>query len=303
MSDDAPDDPGHYCPDCGYDLRGIQSLRCPECGLKIDPLAVTSRIAWANRKHIGRIRAFWRTLIGATFSPKALAGAAAGPVEFRSGQIFRWTVVLLASIPIAALLLGVFAWLGGTNVVNLLGDNPLQNITFGAAGSWLWGFSWEMAFLWSAGATLWPILPLGICFSFFLATAAARFWFAASPLTATLRQRAVAMSEYACAPLAWMILPLLALTGALTVQEQPNNTFIGTLTLLSFAYFIGFVLILFAWWWSTLRLLSRTTHCSAGRLLAAGVLVPVGWIFCAAIGLAVFPALAGLLWLMFDSLR
>src|SRR2546430_12165891 len=82
--------PQRFCPDCGYDLRGLTSGRCPECGLLIDDAALAaSPIPWVHRRRIGRVRAFFRTLMLTTFRPKRLAAAAAVPVDYREAQRFR----------------------------------------------------------------------------------------------------------------------------------------------------------------------------------------------------------------------
>src|SRR5256885_10861457 len=62
------------CPACGYDLRAIQSDRCPECGLAIDrALGVASQIPWTHRKRIGTWRAYARTAFLVMLRPSRIA--------------------------------------------------------------------------------------------------------------------------------------------------------------------------------------------------------------------------------------
>lgn len=68
LSESAPSAPGAarledaYCPQCGYQLRGLTSACCPECGFDLavvrDPV---SRIPWVHRTRIGRLRAYFQT--------------------------------------------------------------------------------------------------------------------------------------------------------------------------------------------------------------------------------------------------
>src|SRR5262245_15490774 len=51
------------CPQCGYDLQGIDSARCPECGELLDREHLArSRIPWVSRGEIGRAAAYVRTV-------------------------------------------------------------------------------------------------------------------------------------------------------------------------------------------------------------------------------------------------
>ena len=59
MAQTPPDLPplpeGIYCLDCGYDLRGSTSARCPECGFSLELLRTgESQIPWAHRRELGR---------------------------------------------------------------------------------------------------------------------------------------------------------------------------------------------------------------------------------------------------------
>src|SRR5439155_13935145 len=94
---------GLYCPECGYDLRGIESPRCPECGQSIDRATLAeSRIPWVHRHEIGRFRAYWRTLWLATLRPKRIATDIAAPAHPRDAELFRRLTVLIAALPLCA---------------------------------------------------------------------------------------------------------------------------------------------------------------------------------------------------------
>lgn len=58
-TDDAPEAMG-FCWQCGYDLRGLGELRCPECGFRFDAEAVKDlNAAWA----LERIQGFRRATL------------------------------------------------------------------------------------------------------------------------------------------------------------------------------------------------------------------------------------------------
>ena len=91
------------CPECGYDLRAIESGRCPECGLEIDRAAMSvSRLPWAHRRKIGRIRAYWRTNRLAIVRRRRLAEEINRPVSFSDARRFLLVTATLAWIPAAA---------------------------------------------------------------------------------------------------------------------------------------------------------------------------------------------------------
>jgi hypothetical protein len=59
---------GLLCARCGYDLRGLPSTCCPECGLPFDPSEVPPvDVPWLRRRQIGTFRAYfttvWRVLL------------------------------------------------------------------------------------------------------------------------------------------------------------------------------------------------------------------------------------------------
>src|SRR5688572_15202434 len=102
-------EPMLLCPGCGYDLRGIESERCPECGVLVDRAgAVISRIPWAHREQIGKWRAYWRTVRRAMFHPVALAAEVSRPVRFDDAKRFSRRTALLAWATLVPLIL--WAW-------------------------------------------------------------------------------------------------------------------------------------------------------------------------------------------------
>jgi hypothetical protein len=288
-------DAGRFCPDCGYDLRGIDSDRCPECGLGLHGAAGFA-IPWSHRQEMGRARAFWRTVRLAAVHPKSLATAAGEPVEYAAAQRFRWLVVALASLPPIVFFL-IYVWRKrGTRFLSVAGNDLLSFLP------WLADPLREIALIWSAGATFAPVLPIGVVVMFFLATGAAGYWFRPGHLNVARQDRAVAISRYACAPLAWLPVPVamagvavgLTATGFLADFPSPRDWLV-----------LGApaALILVAGWRTSLVLLGRTTHCGAGRLAAAAVGLPLSWLLSAVIGLGVLPFLIGFIWIVIDGFR
>src|SRR5947199_1961648 len=143
------------CPECGYDLRGIESGRCPECGSAFDPATLHhSRIAWAHRQRIGRVRGYWRTVMDGTFHPARLADACAGPVSWRDAQRFRLITILIASIgPIIFIVLALRE--GGTGGLFNFNMDSLRR-------SDLNGRAIDLQVPFYAGYLLWPTMLICI---------------------------------------------------------------------------------------------------------------------------------------------
>jgi len=295
VSPDAAADAGRFCPACGYDLRGIDSDRCPECGLALN-VAAGFTIPWSHRKEMGRLKAFWRTVRLASVQPKRLAMAVAEPVEYAAAQRFRWVVIALASLPPIVFFLVVVWCKGGTGFLSVVGSDLRSFLP------WLGNPLRELAVIWSAGATLVPVLPIGMVAMFYLATGAAGYWFRPAHMSVARQNRAVAISRYACAPLAWLPLPValaaavvaLTVSGYLDYHPAPRDWMI----LIALA-----CVILAVGWRTALVLLARTTHCGPGRLVAAGIGLPLSWLLSAVIGLGVVPFAVGFIWIVIDSFR
>jgi hypothetical protein len=164
----------------------------------------------------------------------------------------------------------------------------------------------EPLFCWSAGAMLPPVLPIGILLALAIITVAPSYWFHPRQIPLVRQNRAVAVSAYLCAPL--VLLEVLLLIGGVSLAlSKIDGIEQSPIFLVLWLFYgvgaIGSVLLLLLMWWNTLRVLSRTTHASAGRLAAAGALIPFSAVVAMIIGLGVFPAFVGFIWLIIDSVR
>ena len=291
------------CPACDYDLRGITSARCPECGLVIEN-APPLTIPWEHRRQMGYVRAFWRTVRLAMFQCRRLAQAVGAPVDEKAAKRFRLIVSLIAAAPPAAILLAVMWHEGGTGFINV----ATLDINDSGWGSARLAIGWEWSTLWSGGATLVPILPIGMLLTIWFATGSARLWFRERSESGG-EKRSATLSMYACAPLIWLPIAAAAVAGLLAfgalqnLPTGPEGPFLWLGTALGVICVVITLVCLVAWWLGTLQLLSRTTNCSWSRLIATGIFLPIGWAFSAVIGLGLWPCFAGLLWIAIDSLR
>ncbi len=90
-----------FCPACGYNLRGIDSRNCPECGREFDPATLAmSQIPWVHRKEIGRLKAYFKTLWMLTFHPVRFGEEASRPVCLKSARRFCWVNLALVIVPV-----------------------------------------------------------------------------------------------------------------------------------------------------------------------------------------------------------
>ena len=169
------------CPQCGYDLRGLPDARhCPECGLEIDPEAAPQpRIPWIYRKRIGLSAAYFRTVWLATLRPRQLAAEVERPVAYRDALRFRLLTCLLATLPIAALLVAVMAGYGSAGFLTVLHPDRIRNLMTAHANEVEPGTPWVFgaAIPWESGATLPPVLPVALLAAFVLVSGAATYAF------------------------------------------------------------------------------------------------------------------------------
>ena len=294
------------CPACGYDLRGLTSDRCPECGLTIDRAAV-SRIPWVHRARIGRFRAYWRTAWMATARTAALAAEVQRPVDLRDGQTFRWINVLIAWVPLA----GLTAW-AGTTVSSNNGFAPIVNghisgVVFNAINS-ADVVPLGLTVPYTVGLATPGVLPAAALLALVLLTGAASYFFHPRRLPVGRQNRAVAASYFACAPLALLPIPTAAVLVALLYDrgilgEKGELEPYGVQLAIGVTMTLGTLLILAALAFATLRLLRRTTLNGVGRQAASAVAILLLWAASITVPIVGVPWVVGFVRLMVASLR
>lgn len=295
------------CPDCGYDLRGIASARCPECGLAIDREQLgVSRIPWSHRRLIGRVRAYGRTVWRATFHTRRLSAEAARPVHYGDAQRFRLVTVLIATLTLLAVIAGAVALGGGIDELSEeLSDLPLDGFDYTAGRSSPTGV-YDLVLPWAAGAMVLPVIPLGILVFMLLVTGVASYWFHPAALPVVRQNRAVALSYYACAPLAFLPVPGVTI-GALMLMAsagwETDQSLARSFLFLILLTYVTLPLIVLATYVATLRLLRGAAQAGAGRMWLAAIVIPVTWVLSAALALFVLPWVVGFVSLVIESFR
>src|SRR5687768_16859009 len=102
------------CGPCGYNLRGVDSSRCPVCGAAFDRNHLVSNlIPLEQKRQIGRILAYFRTADAVTRRPRDVAAKASHPVSLKAAKRFTTItviVVFLSLLPVVATMLQGFAY-------------------------------------------------------------------------------------------------------------------------------------------------------------------------------------------------
>src|SRR4051794_19450783 len=99
----APAQQDLFCIACGYNQRGINSDRCPECGQDFSKLPPSpTRLSWLHRRHIGMLRAYWRTAGMVMFHTKEFCRQIDTPISLRDAKMFWLLTIVQAWLPIAA---------------------------------------------------------------------------------------------------------------------------------------------------------------------------------------------------------
>lgn len=242
------------CPHCGYDLRGTDSPRCPECGKPVNRQN-PSPIPWSHRRAVGRVRAFARTAVMAAVHPRRLAAAVAGPVSLADALAFRRATAAVAAV----------ALLVPLTVTAFLPDvGPL-------AGAVAHPLAWRAELL------AVPVVWVGVWLAVHTSAGVCTYWFHPRSLPVEQQNRAVALAYYACGPLALLPVPIacgvLTAAAALYVDRYPAVKaaagFFGLTTS------VTAVAIFVAWARTTRFLLAQTTHCGRVRRASLSLGMPV----------------------------
>ncbi|MBN1343620.1 MAG: hypothetical protein JXQ73_13110 [Phycisphaerae bacterium] len=270
------------CVDCGYNLRGLTTDRCPECGRAFDRASlIASQIPWVVRRQIGTIRAYWRTVWMVILRNARFCNEAGVPLSYRDAQLFRWVTILHVYLPflIATLVACAFRPLA----------DPFVDYFF---------------------KTIWPLAALHACLILFLLgiTGVPSYFFHPACLTVEQQDRAIALSYYTCAPLAvttavWLVIALVWLpikVAGINISADPFDLLMALeraptpLRVWVFsAGILGFGLMAMQpalWWWALVDLAKRSMpDTNRSRLVALAV--PILWVAISLVTLLIIPLL------------
>jgi hypothetical protein len=237
------------CLKCGYNLRSLTGNHCPECGESLEPLrSLDPQIPWVHRERLGAFRAYWQTVFLVLRKRKRLCWEMVRPVSFADSQRFRWVAVLHVWVPIVLASLLVYCLEASAVTPGAFGDDVIHDIVM-------------------AG---WPLVTW--CIAVFLALAAVTglpsCFFHPRALPLEQQNRAVALSYYACAPLAWAPIPIaMAMAASVVYLRRP----VVAACLGGVALFLLAVLVV-AWWGTLIELLWHVRRQRRGRAVLVAVM-------------------------------
>jgi hypothetical protein len=276
-----------HCPHCGYDLRHIDSERCPECGEAIDRSRLgQSIIPWLHRARIGRYRAFWRTVNLVSLRPARLGREMNVPANLPDAQRFRWMVVLHAFVPVVIALFPLARGFYYNSLARLfwVANDPVGSIV-------------QSLIVLAALAA--------VAIGLFAVTGVAGHFFHPKTLSPTQQTRAVVLSYYAAAPLAYLpITVVLVFAAAIFADKMPRTRMpvliVAAVALAGIAVMIIQLIVMLR---SPLVLLERATHRGIERQIIAGVMLPFLWVITFALFVVVIPGTLMVLSLILFSFR
>jgi len=179
---DARIDTDLFCLSCGYNQRGIVAERCPECGqvyAEVPPSPL--RLPWVHRRHLGLLTAYWRTVRLVLFDPRRLSDEVQHPLSLRDGRRFWFLTIIHAYLPLLAAMVALY-----------LSLSPQQRV--------------ESGLFMPIYSPVFPAVSLNIGLLLFIAAATGwpSYYCHAKHLPIEQQNRAIALSYYACAPLAML---------------------------------------------------------------------------------------------------
>jgi hypothetical protein len=242
--------PPRRCAGCGYDLRGLEQLRCPECGLAFDPNHLPrADVPWLKRGDIitdanatggNALLAYWRTVWLVLARPRALGEMVWQDVDVDAAETarFRWVTIGIALGSTLATMLPILA--------------PVRPVVLVAL----------------------MLLAAPIAVFFWMATG--RFdviqfiapWFAQE-----MRYRR--LHDLSCAGLALApVVPMYLLLGL--IMGWPAHYVAPRVLALA-------GVVIFAWWYGSLRYQIHGGRCRTGDAVLHALLMPCAWFMIAAV--------------------
>ncbi len=295
IANDAPDneqpnalpaiEPGVYCSECTYDLRGVVSNRCPECGHSLENLRSTeSGIPWVHRRERGLLKSYWRTVWMVTFRNQRFSEECIRPVSRADAQSFRWVTIAHVFVPVTA----VVVTSAIARAPKVVGDPLRELIHRGPIPPLLWDYAC------TAG---WP-LAIGLALMLFFliaATGVPSDFFRPRNVPLARQNAASTLSYYACGPLAaFAILVLMMLSTTVLLYKPYYGTSwrwtcaeIWELRWLMIILSAG--MVAFTWWVNLVRTAQRAMPRVRRRATLIAVSVPLLWLTLAALIFVVPP--------------
>jgi hypothetical protein len=242
------------CTSCGYDLRGLEQLRCPECGLAFDPNYLPPvNIPWLKRGDPAMnenatggnaLVAYWRTVWLVLAHPRTFGEMVWQDVEVDAAETtrFRWVTIGIAVGSVLAMILPLLGTLSRAGIIVLAMLAPPLIAFFSVATS-----------------------PFHL------------IQFTARRYLDEMRYRR--LHDLSCAGLALApIVPLFLLLGV--VAGWPAQYVAPR------AFALCCVVVI-AWWYGSLRYQIHGGRCRAGDAVLHAVMLPFVW-FMIAIVIAIF---------------
>lgn len=299
------------CSKCGYDLRGIASDRCPECGFELaNQVLLGGEIPWTYRRVRGRVRTFVETVNKVGVGGPWLARVIAGPVSLTDARRFWFITATITSLPLIAAF--VYAWVrSGDLVFTMYLPDPLTPAAWNVFGVRATAFRAAVP-AWIKTELLWPIsaglsrpgVAIGLLWLLILlASGAPTYLFHPRHLSEAQRHRANAFSYYLCAPLVWATPLLIIVAAAIIYAIEKQRSLFRTPTYVAVLAGITWMIVMALWYARLLKTFRLTTHAELPRTLAAAVLIPVMWIACTIFALMFVPWCIGTMWLLVEALR
>ena len=295
------------CPHCGYNLRGLTSGRCPECGNVFDLAAMSrSQIPWLHRAEVGRMRAWWRTCWMALRRPGQFAASINAPCPYADARRFWLINVAILCLPLVVLCV-VFPLTFAAD------DLPFPWGTIGfspsGGGSRIWWVA-NAALPWMSSVVYWPVSVIASVLSVLFVTGSVSYLFQVMPIPRRQQDRAAAMGLYSsgaliAGPIVLIVLAVAALLVWIATLAAVGQA-VGSMDL-SFmcAATLGFIplLTVVIWWMASGMLYRRLCHASLTRSVVIGVLICLTSLIALVLAWGIIPWCMGLLLIIGMSLQ
>lgn len=255
-----------YCPKCTYNLRGVVGEHCPECGYSLATIrSRICRIPWVQRRECGRFLGYWRTIWLVTFRNQRFCEEFARPVSFADARTFLWVTLVHLYVPLLLAVVLVYVSVPAKPEVG----TPLEQMIAGGI------FQSAPTLVDRAYGEVWPVATLLACLLLFLASATIvpSYFFHPPTVSAQQQDNGIAMSYYACGPLAFLgvlFVASLSVMFALSVFS-----YAGQQELL--AAIISTCAVVLAWWLNLVRIARRSMPHLKSRQVLIAIGVPLLW--------------------------